>query len=208
MGFNIGIDPTSTAIPAALLQELAGRAAEATSAPSGPQHVRLEPDTTLACLHCGERYRVNVPVPMSLLLAMMKQWTENHAGCPVDPAIVANEQECWEVQFRDPGRWISGTDRGLSSMTIWYAIMNGLPYVEASLPRDPGDFGRCLRLVDAFAWTARLGEVVALHPDWKVLVDRWDEVAALFREEVPQYRQYGHEGTAPRTFALMKAMGL
>jgi hypothetical protein len=45
-------------------------------------------------------------------------------------------------------------------------------------------------------WRARLSEVAACYPKWKPLVDHWDEVSALYEEEVAS-------GWAPKTYNRM-----
>lgn len=97
------------------------------------------------------------------------------------------------------GRWLAGSDTGSSSITIW-AVMTGHRRPRDHVPSEPhdaADFGRCHRLLKLFpAWRERLPEVSALYPEWVPLVDAWDELTALYLEELPS-------GRAPRLYARM-----
>lgn len=93
--------------------------------------------------------------------------------------------------------WLHGTDTGASSLTIFSvlsSLFGGGPAMERGtihgvsfspgIPRDPDDFGRCVRLLEWFPWwRARLPEVVAKYPAWAPLVAEWDALEALYREE-------------------------
>lgn len=84
--------------------------------------------------------------------------------------------------------WLTNGDTGISSETIW-SVLTGHPVRRAGVPRDPQDFGRCHRLLKVMpAWRARLPEVAAKYPEWKPLVDAWDELTALYEEELPKGR--------------------
>lgn len=98
-------------------------------------------------------------------------------------------------------RWFCGGDTGISSQTIWSVMMmgnlahDGRYRVErVGHPLDPADFGRCYRLLREIpAWRARLGEVAAKHPSWAPLVANWDELTALYEEELKN-----KSGVAPK----------
>lgn len=105
-------------------------------------------------------------------------------------------------------RWRVGPDTGLSSQAMWWTLADEEtrrafgrapdPWDERAYPRDPGDLGRCLRLLEAVPeWRERLPEVAALSPEWAALVSEWDHLAALYAEELPGVR-------CPRTYAAMK----
>lgn len=102
----------------------------------------------------------------------------------------------------DPISWLANGDTGISSRTIWFVLM-GRPIPAndwTDVPHDPADFGRCHRLLAVMpSWRARLGEVAAEYPEWKPLVDHWDELAALYEEELPK-------GTAPKMYARMQEL--
>lgn len=88
-------------------------------------------------------------------------------------------------------RWVTGPDTGRSSRAI-FAVMTDLP-VEAvtservaPVPSDPGDFARCVRLLDLFpAWRVRITDMGAYSPAWAALVSQWDELETLYRTKLP-----------------------
>lgn len=93
----------------------------------------------------------------------------------------------------DPVAWLTNGDTGISSETIW-GVMMGRPMKKAqqfgnSPPSDPDDFGRCYRLLKIMpSWRARLPEMFAQFPAWKAMVEAWDEITALYEEELPKKR--------------------
>lgn len=110
---------------------------------------------------------------------------------------------------RDPEyEWLLGSNTGLSSMTIFavlsakhgaYAFRGA---THASIPYDPSDLGRCLRLLAKVpGWTERLPEVAAVFPEWAPFVAHWDELEALYFEEVA-----AGTGQAPRCYAAMRPL--
>lgn len=103
----------------------------------------------------------------------------------------------------DPIAWLTNGDTGVSSETMWSVLTGrriGKRYWYPDVPQDPDDFGRCYRLLQVMpSWRARLGEVAARYPAWKSLVAAWDELTALYEEELPS-------GTAPKLYARMKAI--
>ena len=97
--------------------------------------------------------------------------------------------------------WLSNGDTGISSKTIWSALTGNL-IERTGIPHDPSDFGRCYRLLKVMpAWRARLHEVAAKFPEWEKLIDAWDELTALYEEELPT-------GRAPRLYSRMKELEL
>jgi hypothetical protein len=97
--------------------------------------------------------------------------------------------------------WIRGGDTGISSHTI-AEILSGRSGLCGAwgrgAPHDAEDFGRCVRLLELIpGWRDRLSEVAEAEPAWAGLVDAWDEVEDLYREELPS-------GTAPRCYAKMR----
>lgn len=100
-----------------------------------------------------------------------------------------------------PHEWLFGGDTGLSSECMWRTFMGVREpadwFRRGSYPLDPADLGRCIRLLDRFPeWRPRLSEMRVHGPAWSALVDHWDELEALYREEAPS-------GMAPRCYARM-----
>ena len=103
--------------------------------------------------------------------------------------------------------WIAGDDTGSSSKAIW-AHMMGIEKrgAAADYPRDPDDFGRCYRLLALLPlWRLRIGEMARYGPAWAVLAGAWDELTALWEEEIGPgaERRYGR---APKLYARMKEL--
>lgn len=67
-------------------------------------------------------------------------------------------------------------------------------------PHDPADFGRCVRMLDAAPQLREhLPKCRTISPTWAALIDRWDEMEALYREEFPT-------GRAPKLYDLMRGI--
>jgi len=101
-------------------------------------------------------------------------------------------------------RWRNGDDTGHSSVMLLNAAMGERLdddiFHETSFPHDPGDFARCLRLIEQLPWVERgLPVVAARYPQWFALVERWVEIAESYRGEVAT-------GNCPRTMALMQSI--
>lgn len=99
--------------------------------------------------------------------------------------------------------WLRGVDTGTSSLTI-AEVLSGRPGLWGSFgpspPIDPDDLGRCIRLLDLMeGWRERLPEVAAAVPTFGPLVEHWDELEALYREEEPT-------GKAPKCYARMQEL--
>lgn len=107
--------------------------------------------------------------------------------------------------------WIASGDTGLSSETIWSVMMGAQQvrgYRRGAYPLDPDDFGRCYRLLSRIPeWRPRLPEVADRYPFvWCGLVESWDELTALYEEEVGTgHQRYAHFGKrAPRLYTRMR----
>lgn len=131
------------------------------------------------CTKCNARQKV-FPIAMSekALRAFQlnaEDFAERHARC------VETEKSISVTQWQSPEQWVMGADTGMSSLTIWSCITGKTPPHghRYHRPMDGDDFGRCLRLVRAFGWRNRLSEVSDRRPEWRPIVDAWDELAAL-----------------------------
>lgn len=107
--------------------------------------------------------------------------------------------------------WLLTGETGVSSKAI-ATVMAGLPVDDkwGTTPSDAGDFKRCLKLVNAIPEIRpRLVEMKAVSESWSKLIDRWAEVEASFMAEVPEWLEdKGHRKSAPKTYKLMKSIGL
>ncbi len=150
---------------------------------------------TVHCSACEHEWApIYLPAPAAIVAKVMKA----NRLCP----------RCFGKEIRmgafprataegDPIAWLTNGDTGMSSMTIW-SVMMGRKSNDPSVPWDPSDFGRCYRLLRVMpSWRQRLPEVAAKHPAWTGLVKAWDELTALYEEELPR-------GTAPKLYARIK----
>ena len=99
-----------------------------------------------------------------------------------------------------PEEWIVSGQTGSSSKTIWAALVGVKNSLDPSVPQDPGDFGRCFRLLTLVpGWRDRLQEVAAAFPMWEPMVTAWDELEKLYTEELED-----DTGSAPRLYKRMR----
>jgi hypothetical protein len=101
--------------------------------------------------------------------------------------------------------WLARGERGLSSEAIVENLTGervtrfagSYPYH----PYDPGDFRRCVDLLDQHPLAKLVfpGTLAEKSPEWAALIDIWDELTALLREE-----QSENTGRCPRTYARMQ----
>jgi hypothetical protein len=100
--------------------------------------------------------------------------------------------------------WISGGDTGASSKAIW-CVMMGRPDGGSAHPLDPGDVGRCFRLLERVPeWKARMHLMRGMGPYWDALVDRWDEIRACLEEECGI--DFEKSRVARKTYDLMRSI--
>lgn len=110
-----------------------------------------------------------------------------------------------------PEQWIVGDDTGVSSKTIWAVMMGAVsgqePWYAFDVPHDPDDFGRCYRLLKAIPeWRPRLHEVAERFPKWAPLIAAWDELTALYEEEVANGKPRRLCSRAPKLYERMRQL--
>lgn len=100
--------------------------------------------------------------------------------------------------------WFATGRVGASSQAMACAAA-GLPS-DKSHPYDPGDFNRCLLLLEAAPEIRDcMDKVAEISGTWAKLVARWDEVEKCFLDEVGLNWCKAH--SAPKTYELMKQIG-
>ena len=104
--------------------------------------------------------------------------------------------------------WFANGHVGASSkamaVTALGATINATP---AAHPLDPSDFNRCLLLLECVPEIReRFAQIGALSPQWKAVVDHWEELTALFVAEVGW--NWSNALSAPKTYQRMKELGL
>lgn len=107
--------------------------------------------------------------------------------------------------------WLARGERGLSSNVI-FSRLTGVDALsqrwssrESHHPWDPGDLGRCRKLLEACPkLQSKLTLMADLSPAWMVLVKAWDELCAMMDEEAPRWRE--GIGTTPKTYKRMREL--
>jgi len=165
-------------------------------------HIIQVPPMTFVCLHCGVDYEVNMPAPIDIVLGAMKSFSASHRACKLDKtrgiacaycfAFGHAKDDCPRLVYKgDFRKWLEGPDTGTSSRMICRTLKpeDDLTPTDVNasfgtIPLDPSDFGRCHRLLHAIpGWRARIGEMRTV-PGWAPLVDAWDELEALYLDEL------------------------
>lgn len=81
--------------------------------------------------------------------------------------------------------WIATCNTGVSSKTIWCALMGVKRKINLSTPRDNGDFRRCYDMVEYGHITLDDLQIVKKQYPWFApFVDNWKELSILFEEEL------------------------
>jgi hypothetical protein len=119
------------------------------------------------------------------------------ATCPGCKAVVDQEPRPTygaPESMRAYVEWANGGDSGISSATMLGAITGhnflndgrvGSYRWRPDVPHDPGDFGRCYRLLERFPeLRPQLHKVAEKHPEWARLVERWAELEAMYRAAI------------------------
>ena len=79
--------------------------------------------------------------------------------------------------------WIGSHNVGISSKTMWCAIM-GVKCRESDTPRDADDFSRCYDLYRFCELTpADLQKVANIYPYWRPIIDQWDELCEMYASQ-------------------------
>lgn len=101
--------------------------------------------------------------------------------------------------------WFAHGERGISSEAMACAVGGMKPNDFwarfGNHPSDPDDLKRCIKFLDAVPEARQhLGEVAKLSKTWAKLIEHWDELEAMFREEFPT-------GKTPKLYQRMKNLG-
>jgi hypothetical protein len=145
---------------------------------------------------------------MNVFTAISKAFDKEHKKCRLIKALGLScfhclrfghePKACPRLDYKgDPERWWNGPDTGRSSKAIWRQLREGIaPTEKNTVPRDPDDFGRCHRLLEAIpGWRDRIGEMRS-NSEWAGLAEAWDELEKLYEEELPS-------GSCPKLYARM-----
>jgi len=96
--------------------------------------------------------------------------------------------------------WLASDRVGLSSKYMAHVMSGGTLGARYAHPHDPADFGRCLGLLDAVPeFRSKLSMMALESREWEGLVQEWDVLESLYREEYPT-------GYAPKCFEKMRSV--
>lgn len=140
----------------------------------------------LFCFNCGQSYKMNLPAPIDMAAAMMKQFDKTHKNCP----------KTWEEPKPDPDMtdshvamaknaiwWWNFGERGMSSECMYNYLMSGS--ADGNHPHDPDDFKRCYALLECVPqWKSQLYKMKEVSPTWSALVDNWDKLSTMLEEQL------------------------
>ena len=77
--------------------------------------------------------------------------------------------------------WIGCHTVGISSKTMWCAILGGVKCYEADVPYDADDFSRCYDLYKFCELTPTdLQKVANRYPYWQPIIDQWDDLCEMY----------------------------
>lgn len=93
-------------------------------------------------------------------------------------------------------KWLLSDDTGISSKQIAAVIVGFDPSDTWHYPSDPGDLGRCLRLLELFP-DFDIRRMKDVNEEWDRLSNNWERIAVLYRIEKSS-------GQCPKTYDLMK----
>ena len=163
-------------------------------------------------VHCKECKREKVafyaPILVKDAVQIIKA-LEICDGCGAKNSSTMGRYVAPDAEFRDYRDWLENGDVGLSSQTILYAITgNKRNYTDnlGYLPQDPSDFRRCYLLLKAFPeLRPQLYKVAEMYPQWKQLVEHWDQLEALLTSEVGDIAAWT-EGSADKTYRRMQEL--
>ena len=72
-------------------------------------------------------------------------------------------------------------------------------------PRDPADLNRCIKLVKAAPEVREaLPKIAKLSPEWKAVIDNWDDLVAMFHEEAGE--DWSKSRSAHKTYDFMQTL--
>ena len=138
----------------------------------------------LFCFHCGTSYKMNLPQPIDMAAAIMKQFTKSHKDCVktwVEPIADGNGKTLEE----NKNWWLINGEHGISSKNIFAVLSGGYSQAEGKLctPSDPDDFKRCSQLLQAVPqWRSELHNLKPISETWSNLVDNWDKLENMLIE--------------------------
>jgi hypothetical protein len=160
----------------------------------------------LFCFHCGTSYKMNLPQPIDMAAAIMKQFSKSHKDCVktwVEPVAESNGK----TEEENANWWLANGEHGISSKTMFKYLCSWciIPISHESTPSDPGDFKRCYKLLQAVPqWKSELHKMKSVSPVWAKLVDNWYKLTEMYEQNVREdWKNYKKIGM----YEFMKSLG-
>ncbi|NKG32458.1 hypothetical protein FVB43_20720 [Erwinia rhapontici] len=134
---------------------------------------------------------------ISLFTAINNEVCRQHPGLPAEPRLmnaVIAAADGLVKEFAKPivkassgmglTAWLSSDDVGISSKYMaWVLSEDGFPEPEFAYPRDPDDFGRCLRMVRAipgFEVDEKIDLMLEHGQKWQAFANNWHDWANAY----------------------------
>jgi hypothetical protein len=91
--------------------------------------------------------------------------------------------------------WILYGDKGVSSETMWAALMDyDIKSTHGDKPYDTDDFSRCYKLVKiCYLKYPELHLVSEKLPYWKPYIDNWQKLSEMLEKNTPNMYEYMKE---------------
>jgi len=149
------------------------------------------------CFHCGGEYDMNLPQPIEMVVAMGKVFTKQHKDCnPEWKQPMPDQSLGWKEKVLF---WQDHGERGASS-NVMMKFLTHYTTVDIAHPCDPDDFKRCHYLLEMVPeFRERLDELKIISPVWSNLVDNWDALTILLKEQLA--------GKNNNMYEIMKTLG-
>lgn len=117
---------------------------------------------------------------------------------PVSEARQADFLAATQLGLPAVAEWLRTGERGASSNAMCKRIFGVPAGAKINHPYDPDDLRRCLQFLDAAGAHEKVTLMSDVSPSWARLIERWNELVMIFREEM----EFGR--SAPKTYALMQ----
>ena len=137
-----------------------------------------------------ESYRFN---QIKIITAITEELNRQHPGLPADErmnTIIKAANEICAEYAREPvaasrgmglTAWLGGDDTGLSRKFMASVLSGGQFKAQNNYPRDPDDFGRCMRLIDAVPEFKGLIHLMCQHGhEWTAVANNWETWVGLY----------------------------
>lgn len=158
----------------------------------------------LFCFNCGTLYKMNLPQPVTMAAALMKQFDKDHKNCTKtwsEPVAETNGKSLEQ----NMEWWLMNGEHGMSSETMFYHLSGRRIGRHETTPSDPDDFKRCYLLLKAIPqWKSELHKLKSVSKTWSNLVDNWDKLTEMYEQNVREgWKNYKEIGM----YEFMKSLG-